>query len=90
MSLWRHGETKESEVESLGKNRDNSDLGVKSISEGDKKRLTSNQEFRNKYHVPDAKLNRTESNKLSKPNESDNRPGQKGGNGLERGFENER
>lgn len=90
MSLLRHGETNVNEIESPEKNRKNSDVGAKTVSEGDKRKLTPNQEFRDKYRVPDDKLNKSESNKLSKPNESDNRPGQKGGNGLERGFEYER
>lgn len=90
MSLWKHGETNGNEVESPEKNRRSSDIGAKPISEGDKKKLNPNQEFRDKYRVPDDKLNKFESNKLSKSNESGNRPGQKGGNGLERGFDSER
>lgn len=90
MSLWRHGETSGNEIEPPEKNRKNSDVGSKTVSEADKKKLTPNQEFRDRYRLPEDKLNKPESNKLSKPNESDNRPGQKGGNGLERGFEHER
>lgn len=58
--------------------------------ENDKKKLTPCQEFKKGYEVPEEKLNKSESNKLSKPNESDNRPGQRGGNGKDRGFEYER
>lgn len=89
MSLFRHGETKENEVKSPENDRKKTDGVVRPICEDDRKKLTPQQEFRDKYRVPEDKLNKPERSKISKPNESDDRPGEKGGNGRER-FEHER
>lgn len=42
--------------------------------------LRLQQEFRDKYRVPEDKLNKPERSKISKPNESDD---EKGGNGRD-------
>lgn len=90
MSLWRNGEANKDEVQNPENVRKNSEVDSKPISEDDKKKLTPSQQFRDKYHVPDEKLNKNEGQKNIKLNESDDRPGQSGGNGRERGFEFER
>lgn len=86
MSLWRHGEGKENEVKSPENERKKPDVGAKPICEGDKNKLTPNQEFKNKYKVPEDKLNKTGGNKETKPSETGGRPENRGNEGRERGF----
>lgn len=80
MSLFRHGETKENEVKSPENDRKKADSVVRPICEDDRKKLTPEQEFRNKYRVSEDKSNKPERSKISKPNESDD---EKGGNGRD-------